>query len=83
MSRDGGALPAASLCLGSALPATLCFIHFWRSWQRELETKKFMKLSRRNVSLHDRAHPRLVHFLTKRNGSLRESDIPHRLRTKV
>ena len=41
MSRDGGALPAASLCLRSALPATLCFIHLGRSWQREMETKKF------------------------------------------
>jgi len=28
MSRDGGVLPAAARCLRSALPATLCFIHF-------------------------------------------------------
>ena len=44
ISRDGDTLPAASLCLRSALPATLCFIHFRRSWQRALETKKFLRL---------------------------------------
>jgi hypothetical protein len=51
MSRDGGGLHAASLCLRSALPATLCFIHFRRSWQRELETKKFLRLSRQDYGL--------------------------------
>jgi len=50
MSRDGGVLPAAR-CLRSALPATLCFIHFGRSWQRELETKKFLRLSRQDYGL--------------------------------
>jgi hypothetical protein len=51
MSRDGGAHPAARLCLSSALPATLCFIHCGRSWQREMETKKFLRLSRQDYGL--------------------------------
>ena len=35
----------------SALPATLCFIHLGRSWQREMETEKFLRLSRQDYGL--------------------------------
>lgn len=45
---DGGAHPAA---FRSALPATLCFIHFGRSRQREMETKKFLRLTRQDYGL--------------------------------
>ena len=56
--RGGGRclLTAASTlrpghALRSALPATLCFIHLGRSWQREMETKNFLRLSRQDNGL--------------------------------
>ena len=43
--------PRPGHALRSALPATLCFIHLGRSWQREMETKKFLRLSRQDYGL--------------------------------
>ncbi len=50
-SRDGAAHPRRRLCSRFALPATLCFIQFGRSRERQMETKKFLQLSRQGYGL--------------------------------
>ena len=47
----GASTPRPGHALRSALPATLCFIHLGRSWQRKMETKKFLRLSRQDYGL--------------------------------
>ena len=78
MFRDG-AVPAATLCLRSALPATLCFNHFGRSWQPGLETKKFLRLSRQDYG----SFPANICFKPQRAQRLYPSDSQRKRHTAI